>query len=171
MKRNFIIFAISAILSLSTSAFSQQSKQDVCIGWQGRIDDTLSSTYLPIYVEPKDFSEQEIFTAIECLLKLEGNKNKARFSGAMRTDISSVPQFTAVEVSALWYNSYLYYQKFDHGGLIVLMDSSGEFNSPNAVKKAYKSYRKWLIKVKKIGLTKAREQKLDPLAYTKVKWW
>lgn len=172
MKRSFIIYTFFVVLFLSASVFAQQSSKDICIDWKGRIDDTLNETYLPIYVEPEELNEQEVFQAIECLLKLEGNKNKARFSGATRTDQSSVPQFTPGEVSALWYISFLYYQKFDHaGGVIALSDNSGEFSSPGAIKEAYKSYRKWFEEVKKIGLIKAREQKLDPLAYTDIKWW
>ena len=155
--------------SFSLSQNSQKNNTNCCLFWQSKIDPTLGKS--KTYEDPLSLADDEVLLAIDCLLKLEGNKNEASFGGAVNPQVSSVPQFTAVEVSALYYISYLYYQKFDHASIVALDDSSGEFSTQNAITEAYQSYRKWFEEVKKIGLAKAREQKLEPLAHTRVKWY
>lgn len=159
------------IIALNYSGYSQKqdNKLNRCSFWQSEVDSSLTQS--DIIIKPKKLTDAEIFTAIDCLLKLEGNKNKALFSGATGLEASSVPQFTAAEVAALYYISFLYYEKFDHASVVALNDGSGEFSTQTAITEAYQSYRKWFEEVKKIGIKKARKRKLDPLAYTKVRWY
>jgi hypothetical protein len=42
---------------------------------------------------------------------------------------------------------------------------------PEAVRQAYQSYKKWFEQVKRLGLAKAREMKIEPLKDTKVHWY
>ena len=53
--------------------------------------------------------------AIDCLLRLEGNKRKAEFTGATNPYTSQIFEAATVEVAALFYISHLFYQKWDHG--------------------------------------------------------
>ena len=108
---------------------------------------------------------------IECLLKMEGNKNRARFSGAVKDYVSQLFENTPADVAALFYISYLYHQKWDHADAVALRGSDGSVNTPKVVQDAYRSYKKWFAEVKRIGLSKAREMKLDPLKHTKVTWY
>lgn len=160
---------ICSLMFLSFPQSAQKNDTDCCLFWQSKIDATLGKS--KTYEDPLTLSDDVILVAIDCLLQLEGNKNKASFGGALRPEVSSVPQFTPVEVSALYYASYLYYQKFDHADVVALDDGSGEFSTQTSITEAYRSYRKWFEEVKKIGLVKAREKKLDPLAHSKVRWY
>jgi hypothetical protein len=45
---------------------------------------------------------------IKCLLKMEGNKNRAAFSGAVKLHVSQSFENTPADVAALYYISYLY---------------------------------------------------------------
>ena len=166
-----VLIILTFWIAVAAPVNAQKKPKNTCIRWQARIDQTLGE--MPTYDRPEELTEKETLIFIECLLQLEGNRNKASFGGAVRTDASSVPQFTPVEVAALYYISYLFYQKFDHSNasVVALADDSGEFSSKNSVKKAYKSYRKWFKKVKRMGLNQARQQKLDPLSGSGVAWY
>jgi hypothetical protein len=56
------------------------------------------------------------------------------------------------------------------GIAIVLYDQHGNRNSKKTIRKAYRYYREWFAKVQKLGLSKAREMKLDPLSDQDVRW-
>jgi hypothetical protein len=114
----------------------------------------------------------KIMQAVECLLKLEGNKNKAKFSGATNPRVSQLFEPATVEVAALFYVSYLFYQKWDHADAIALVgENNQKVNTPKTVKKAYKYYRSWFKQVKSIGIVKARKMKIEPLKGKDVRWY
>lgn len=108
---------------------------------------------------------------IECLLKMEGNKHKAAFSGAVKDYVSQSFENTPADVAALYYISYLYHQRFDHADAVALSGANGAVNTPEVIREAYRGYKKWFAEVKRVGLARAREMKLDPLKGTKVRWY
>jgi hypothetical protein len=140
-----------------------------CQYWQSKVDSELEPS--PDVQEVDEANRQDILGGIKCLLQMEGNKHPARFSGATNYAVSQTFSHATADVAALYYISYLYYQKWDHADAIALQDEHGEINSPKAIHSAYESYRKWFEVVRKIGLSKARDLRLDPLKDAKVKWY
>ncbi len=119
----------------------------------------------------EDLTESETLEGIKCLLKLKGNKTLSDLS-VMRADVSQYfVTTTPVEVAALYYVSYIFLQKWDHADAAFLVDKRNKLNSRKTVSIAYKAYKKWFAKVKKIGLEEARKQKLDPLRNSGVRWY
>ena len=101
---------------------------------------------------------------------MEGNK-QAAFSGAVQLYVSQSFENTPADVAALYYISFLYHQKWDHSDAVALSGKDGAVNTPEVVSEAYRGYKKWFAQVKRVGLAKAREMKLDPLKGTKVRWY
>ena len=100
-----------------------------------------------------------------------GNKHSAKFGGAQQLYVSQLFEPTTAEVAALYYISYLFYQKWDHADAVALRDENGEVDKPEAVRQAYQSYKKWFKEIKRVGLAKAREMKIEPLKDPKVHWY
>ena len=97
----------------------------------------------------------------------------AALTGSPRGPTSILSTPITAEVAALYFISYLYYQKWDHASLVVLIDrdDSREIESSDEnVKKAYGYYREWFERVKAIGIVKARELKIEPLKGKDVRW-
>ena len=141
---------------------------DSCEYWQAKADASLPRPTAP---DPDLTDSSTLMAGIECLLKMEGNKNRAAFSGAISLSVSQSFENTPADVAALYYISYLYYQRFDHADAVALSGTDGSVNTPEVVREAYRSYKKWFAEVKRVGLTKARQMKLDPLKGTKVRWY
>ncbi len=116
---------------------------------------------------------EKVMEGIECLLKLKGDKSRGAFSGAMNTKVSQLFPRATVEVCALYYISYLFYENFKHASGVALheIEDAEALNSDVVIKKTYKIYRKWFEKVKQIGLEEARKQKLDPLGDSGITWY
>jgi len=77
-----------------------------------------------------------------------------------------------VEVAALYYISYLFTQKWDHADAIALVSTKEDrLATDDDVANAYEAYEKWFARIKTIGLTEARKQKLDPLAGIDIRWY
>jgi hypothetical protein len=84
-----------------------------------------------------------------------------------------------INLAALYYISYLYTGNWKHGSAIALRgpevestDTPGLYATrQEAVHKAYASYRRWYEEVKRVGLPRAREKKLDPLEGTGLSWY
>jgi hypothetical protein len=165
-----VLIAISPFVGFSSRARTNgmECDSDSCEFWQAKADATLPRSKAP---DPDLTDSTIIMAAIECLLKMEGNKHKAAFSGAMKYYVSQNFENTPADVAALYYISYLYYQKYDHADAVALRGKDGSVNTPEVVSKAYRGYKKWFEKVKSVGLEKAREMKLDPLKSTKVRWY
>ena len=70
---------------------------------------------------------------------MEGNKNPARFSGAMNNYVSQLFENTPADVAALYFISYLYHQEWDHADAVALRGSDGSVNTPKVVRDAYRS--------------------------------
>jgi hypothetical protein len=140
-----------------------------CQYWQSKVDAELRASFGDQKVDETD--PQVVMDGIACLLQMEGNKHPAKFSGATDYSVSQTFPHATTEVAALYYISYLYYQKWGHADAIALEDEQGEINSPEAIHGAYESYRKWFEEVRKIGLAQARVIKLDPLKDAKVRWY
>ncbi len=148
---------------------SKETKKIPCKYWQAKVDKKLK---LITDIEVDESDEEVILDAIECLLKMRGNKNPARFSGATHLAVSSILPPATADVAALYYISYLYYQKWNHGnGVAILELESGRLNRPEAIERAFDSYERWFGEVKRIGLAKARQMKLDPLKNSGLVWF
>lgn len=144
-------------------------KDKCCKYWQSKVD-----TKVQLSDERQEIDQnnpENILNAIECLLNLESNKNKAKFTGATKFEVSQIFEPATVDVASLYYISYLYYQKWNHADAIALVDINGNINTPETIQQAYKSYRKWYKEVKKIGLQEAKKQNLDPLANSNIRWY
>jgi hypothetical protein len=151
-----MIFGIHAI----------DAKADVCKYWQSKVD---RGTDVDFEIDEED--PRNIIRGIDCLLKLEGIKEEGLFRGATQYDVSQIFPSASVEICALYYSSYLFTQNWKHADAIALVGNDESINSNESVKKAFESYRLWLRKLKKMGLRKARETKLDPLENSGVRWY
>ena len=160
-----VISTVILILGASCVAYGQSP----CEYWQSRVDESVK---LPENRAIDEKNPNTVIQATECLLKLEGNKKKARFSGATHLYVSQLFEPATVEVAALFYISYLFYQKWDHADAIALVgDDNQRLSAPKTVKDAYGHYRRWFKKVKALGIVKAREMKIEPLKGKDVRWY
>lgn len=140
-----------------------------CETWLERLDSERGEAHALRLSSP--LSETDTIVAFECLLSARGNSKPARFSGATRPDVSQVLPPASVEIAALYYISYLYTGEWQHASGVALRNSRGQINPPHAVSKAYSGYKKWLPRVKQIGLSGARLKGLDPLGGTGLAWY
>lgn len=118
-----------------------------------------------------NLTDEETLAIMECLLNQKGNKT-TYIGVVLRNNVSDTFASSPVEVVALFYISYLFYGNNNFANAMVLTYDY-DLENPNpqkAIKIAHNSYRKWFKKIKKVGLKKARELKLDPLSKTKVSW-
>ena len=165
-----ILFTVGLVPDSNGRAQDQGSPCDTqCEYWQSKVDAELKSPTAAAGVPETD--PESIVAGIECLLRMEGNKHAAKFSGATKPYVSQIFKHATADVAALYYISYLYYQKWDHADAIALRDENGEVDRPEAVRQAFESYRKWFDEVKRVGLVKAKTMKLEPLKDTKVHWY
>lgn len=154
------------LLMLICGVSIQEVKAGVCRYWQAEVDAEIDVDF-----EIDETDTKNILTGIECLLKLEGKKKEGLFSGATSSSVSQTFPDASIEVCALFYASFLFYQNWEHANAVALVDEDGWINSADSIKRAFKSYRVWLRNGKRIGLQKARERKLDPLADSGIRWY
>jgi len=140
-----------------------------CLVWRSKVDSTLMLPKDVPGVDEKD--QQRVMEGIDCLLRLEGNINKANFSGVTKPYVSQLFKPATVEVGALYYISYLFTEKWAHADAIALVDNKKEPNASKMVHRAYVAYREWFQHVKKIGLADARKKQLDPLKGKDIRWY
>lgn len=164
-----ITLCISFTLTSTEKTTAMSITPDCCKYWVSKVDDEVKD--IDSTTELDETSPQNIIKAIECFLMLEGNKHKAKFSGATHHEVSQIFELVTTDIAALYYISYLYHQKWDHADAIALRDDNGEINTPEIVQAAYKHYRAWFTQVKKVGLEKAREMRLDPLRGKDIQWY
>ncbi len=185
-------FAILALVALFAGiGVSQSTKNDnksmncgKCDYWQARVNpsiklpknadetDTKNSTVeLSFDFDISEEDAAKLLEATECLLKLKGETSSSNLSSLFGLGHSSRLPSPTVEVAALYYISALYHKKWRHANGIILVDKDGERNKKESIETAFKSYKAWFEKVKKIGLQKAREEKLEPLADSGVEWY
>lgn len=175
-----IVFFLSFLLVGTISTMAQaksggKGKIDVCYRWQTQIDPSLKR----VVINAPTLTVAELQEGIGCLLKLKGKTKKARFTGATRDNYYSSTQYeppkhpATIEIAALYYISYLFYENWEHASSVSLFDEESEqinSNKKTSVEKAYKSYQKWFEKLKEVGIEKAREQNLDPLSGSGISW-
>jgi hypothetical protein len=187
-KSILLVICFGVICSLVNRPVAQTICKK-CVLWQAKVDSNITTNQLAeseeaVIVQKSSLeinstqdnwisklSRDEMFEAIECLLKLKGKKNGSKISGATKLDTSRTFDATSVEVAGLYYISYLYYQKWGHAGAPFLVNKKGELNTDESVLAAYEAYNNWYRKVKEIGLEEAKKQKLDPLAGSDVSWY
>ena len=157
-----ILLIVFIILGLQV----MEAKADVCKYWQSQVNAEIDVDFEIDESDPKN-----VLAGIDCLLKLEGDKREGLFSGATNDNVSNIFPNASVEICALYYASYLFSQDWKHANAIALVGKDGIINSDESVNKAFESYKLWRKKLKKIGLQKARQMKLDPLANSGVRWY
>lgn len=148
----------------------KQSAPDKCLNWRFLVDSTLK---LPDGFEAPDLkSDSSRLEGIACLLQLEGNRNRAKLGGTTNHRSSETYDPPTVEVAALYFISFLYYENWEYPGLASQLVKQGkDTDSREDIHRAYEAYRSWYKKVKEIGFAKAREQNLDPLDGTGMDWY
>jgi hypothetical protein len=116
---------------------------------------------------------------MQCLLSQQGNR-KEGLGQRNENEVSQLLPLPTVEISSLYYISTLFNGSPDFAQAVALIGvppkTKGEydrlmFNTPSDIRKAYASYRRWFKRVKTLGLSEARRQKLDPLANSGVRWY
>jgi hypothetical protein len=183
-----IFCMVIGILVFNMKEIYAQMKCNKCDYWQSQVDSKMSfesnkqngKTDLKILIKSRDLksnsafinlNQDEIFFGIKCFLELKGKKYESKLNGTTRPDVSQRFGATSVEVAALYYISYIFYQKWDHADAPFLINSDKKFNTDESVSAAYGSYEKWFTHLNRIGLEEARKQKLDPLASSGVSWY
>lgn len=178
-KYKVAVLALFLVLGVYQPAGSAMPTKDCerCKYWQAKIDpsitlseDSSAAGSTPTF-EINDEEAAKALEAAECLLKLEGKTNPSKFSATVSLYLSTRFPPPSVEVAALYYVSYIYHKNWRHAQAMVLVDAEGKKNTKKSIKTAYKAYRAWFEKVKEIGLKKARQQNLDPLDGTDVRWY
>lgn len=162
MLRNLLLLIVILFLGIHTA----NAQADVCKYWRAQVD-----TATEVDFEIDEATPQNILVGIDCLLKLEGQKEQGLFSGATNNNISQIFPSSSVEICALYYASHLFHQDWKHANAVSLVGRDGTLNSEKDVRQAFQSYRLWLKKLRKLGLKKAREIKLDPLADARIRWY
>jgi hypothetical protein len=167
-----LIFISGGIIDRTLAAPTNR-KQGICREWRSQVDPSLRR----VAVKDPALSESEILEGIDCLLRLRGRRSTGRFVGSTRSNYNSSEGYRSpkhpatVEIDALYYISYLFYENWQHADSVALYDEdTQESNSPRNVDRAFRSYRDWFERIKEIGLEEARRQKLDPLAGAGVSW-
>jgi hypothetical protein len=149
---------------------NQLKESEICQYWYSQVDPSVKRPESIKSIDGK--VDDNTFKGIECLLKLQGQKGPAKFGGATRHDVSQIFEAPSVEVAALYYISFLYYQKWDHANAVALTDiNTGEIIKADKVAEVYSYYREWFKQVKKVGIAKARSKGLDPLTGRKIAWY
>jgi len=171
MFRLFSYFCISFLLISLFSPMGQSEAKELncgtCEYWQARVDPAI-----PLPETTVELNEENFLKAVECLLALRGRISSSRFpSAVVSSTLSRRFPSPTIEIASLYYISFLYYDNQAHCRAIVLVDKDGNQNTKESIETAYKAYQSWFEKVKEIGLEKAGEQKLDPLAGTDVRWY
>lgn len=167
MQYYLLLVCLSFVVFMSNDLLAQ-NKNPTCADWHSKVDFNKPL----VLVNSENKSQEEIFFAVKCLLQLEGKKEESNVAGASSGRVSTFFGATSVEVAALYYVSYLFYQKWDHSDAPFLVNQrNSKLNSDKVVSKAYKAYKKWFEKVREIGLEDARKQKLAPLEGSGVRWY
>lgn len=139
------IFPLTILLFAASSINAQNFKSsDVCYRRQTQVGVSRQR----IEIDESNLSDAETLEGIDCLLKLKGNKKKARFTGDTRpnyysSDMYREPEHPAtVEIAALYYISCIFYSNWKHAGSVQIYDAETEkTNSKSNVKRAYKSWQ------------------------------
>ena len=124
----FLVLCFNSVYGLAQDGSARRDPKPTqkvdCAYWLSLIDGTVERI-----AERIDELEADTATkGIVCLLSFHGNKNPARFSGALRNDISRTFPDTPAEVAALYYVSYLFHQRFENIPAYALPYSQPDFD-------------------------------------------
>ena len=127
----------------------------------------------------KSLSEAGRLEAIKCLLSAEDDTRTSVFEMRGNSEWSQMYSAPSVNLAALWTISYIYTSDFNHSLAMALVgqdaassDSNGIYvTKQEAVHRAFRAYRVWYEKVKRIGLSRAQADNLDPLEGTGLCWY
>lgn len=158
-----------ANIGMAQTLGGEQQKVDKCLCWQSLIDPSIRRPEGVKAPDTKD--EQSILEGIDCLLKLEGKKSKSKIAGATSPYASQTFGSTSVEVAALYFISYLYYEKWDHALAAQLVKDGRFADDKETIQKAYLAYKAWYKEIKKVGIAKAKEIGMNPLKGTGISWY
>jgi hypothetical protein len=114
--------------------------------------------------------DAEKLAGVGCLLSMQGNRGRARFGGATRSDVSEIYPDATTEIAALFYISYMFTEKWDHSLGIAVRGRKGRLNDPKDISLAYREYRKWFKRVSAVGWKRSQERGIVPLAKGPVRW-
>ena len=152
---------------LFSPCFAQKTGSN-CQDWQSRIDS--KTTFY--FKNDDDKTQEEIYKGIDCFFRLKGKKQSSNIIGATRSDVSQLFfEPTSLEVAALYYITYMVYQRWDYAAAPYLVDRKGRLNTSRSVNEAYKAYKIWFERVKEMGLEEARKRSPNPLANSSVRWY
>ena len=166
-RNRVAILLILALLPMTGWLLGGGIREDHCRYWESIVDPTIECPDIRLAWS----DDAHVVEAIGCLLQLEGRTWPGNFSGATNPKVSDFLERATVEIGALYLATYLYYQKPDCVNGVVLLDKKGEHNTPQAVREAFRFYRKWFRQLKKIGISNARKQGLDPLNGSDISWY
>ena len=170
--KNGLLLAFGALqIALSQSwAMAQEPEKPpaACKEWDKRVDPSLGPAGTTLAQIPGD---SEVLVAIDCFLKHQGNKNRARFGGATNPRTSQMLPDATIELASLYYISYLFTTDWQHGDGVAMWNREGVINPPGSIDAAYAAYAAWFKRVKSLGLSEARKQRLDPLKDTGLHWY
>ena len=178
--------AIATILIINVQeavgAGARIQSTDRCQYWYAKVDPSAARARAPLVLEKIDIDKltfgvtQEdaarALEAAECLLKLEGKTSKSIHPFAnisLRLD-ERIPG-PKIEVAALYHIAAYYHNNWQHAQAMLLIDHKGKRNTKKSIRQAFRAYRAWLEKVKRIGLEEASKQNLDPLDGTGIRWY
>ena len=168
-QRVAIVLLLFATLMLIAQKSEGKSEGPLtCRDWQSKVDSNMNPE---ANFDPRALSDEAKIKGFECLLNLENNQSRARFSGATRMDVSQTFAPAKVNVAALFYISYVFTGRWDHSQAVALRGQEGRVDNASDIRRAYKSYRAWLSRVKRIGLAQAASGGLDPLTGSNVHWY
>ena len=133
----------------------------------------------PDPLDVASLTEADKLEAIQCLLGAENDLRPASFSGVTRLDVSQLFAPARANLAALYMISYIYSGRAGHAGAVALRGENASdrdvhhfyATKPEAVHKAYRAYRAWFAKVRRMGLAKARRAGLEPLEGTGLDWY
>ena len=180
---------LSIVFGLLTGCRSARPESDPeCLRWRALVDpnveysrqeDALSKSgpaqdLFAISPDLRDvsvLSDDEVLSAIRCLLSFQGERGEARYWGATDIRSSAITGPCDIEVAALYYVSYLFTGDWIHGTNVALIDRRGHVNDAADIRTAFRAYRRWFATVEKIGLNRARKDGLDPLEGSGVHWY
>lgn len=161
------MFRFSAI-ALVLYSFATIVNANDCRYWTAKVDPKAKLASHEI----NENDPKNIINGIECLLQLQGTKRVGVLYGSREYTSQFVPK-ASVEINALYEITRLFYGNYNFASAVALVSEGEEvkFNKGRDIKRAFESYRNWFQKVKEIGIQKAREQRLDPLEGSGVRWY
>ena len=166
--KTFVLVVAATVYITNANLLTAESKHSNCKEWNAKVDPAVPGKTA---VNVSELSDNEVTTAIGCLLKNRGNRANALIGGATNLMVSALLPQATVELASLYYISYLFTGDYEHGDGIALWDDHGAINPPGSIDRAYDAYEAWYKRVKLLGIGVARKQHLNPLSGTNLKWY